>query len=291
MRLEARILAAAAIGLMLTACDGAPTTPPGLRPAESLPRPPVAGAEVELTPSVLETNEQVVAREATRLNIKPDSQEKQRWSAFKVSSPPIKPSLPNFEPVLTARILGVHEAMGNSKNKYFIDAKEFIDRNDKIKFRVEIVYPLLNKRNEPITSQTITWVTEEKDRQLFHSMQLNAEQVVNSQELNGINLAFQMIRFVARVQHLSSLFNPSYSLSTQFTPEVMDRTEAYSIAVQVQAYIVAYGQGYRGGVGSELEQDATAFIHFGSNPQGSSWIEYVKNRAANNQNNRAATRL
>ncbi len=279
MRLEAQILAAAVIGLAIIGCDGTPSTSPSLRPAEALPRPPIAGVEIEPTPIVPDTNEQVVAREAIRLNIKTEPQEKQRWSAFKISSPPISITSPSFDNELKNHIFAVHNAMGNSKNSHFSEAKRFIDTFDKKLFRIEMFAPLLDNRNEPLTTQTIIGI---QNSQLFFVYQLNADEVLNKEDLNGINFAIEMVGFTAKVCNMLSVFVPNRPLSSQFTPDSLRQIEAHILAAKAQTYIVAYGQGYRAGVGSTLEQHAVAFIRLGNNPDGKNWIDYVERTKPNN---------
>ncbi len=276
MRLEG-LIAAAAVGLMLTACDGGPSA--NFPPAQPLPRPPVAGVDIEQTPFVPDTDEQVVAREVIRLNIKTESQEKQRWSAFKVNSPPIPITSPSFDNELKKHILAVHKAMGDSKNPHFSEAKRFIDTFDKKLFRIEMSAPLLDNRNEPLTTQTIIVI---QNSQLFFVHQLNADEALNTENLNGINLAIEIVGFTAKVRNMLSVFVPNRPLSSQFTPDLLRQIEARIFAAKAQAYIVAYGQGYRGGVRSGLEKHAATFIRFGSNPDDHRWIVYVESKKPNN---------
>lgn len=261
MRLEGRLIAAAAIGLALVGCDGVPPTPAGLRPAEPHP-----GIAREFSPPVLKTNEQWVKEAAQKLAIPANLEEVRMWTAFRVNSPPIIPSSLDFEVLLKTRYLAVKGAMENSKNTYLEQTKNFIDAPDKKLFTIELHSMLFDESGNPLTAQIIT---RARDGKIFHTIRLNADWIVNGEPLNGINLAFELVRLMAFVEQMREY-------QTLPPKEVRQKVNAHAVAQEVEAYITSYGQGYRGGVSSRLEQHAATFVRFGSNPGDPRWIDYVE---------------
>lgn len=288
MGLEKRLLAAAAIGLMLTACNETPSTPAGLRPAESLPRPPVAGREFNPPPPIKETNTQIIKRAAKTIGVTEDPAEIQRWQTIVPLEVPVAP----FEGDFMAAAVPYNETirlMGLSSNPYFRQARQNIDELEQSGvLLVQLVSTLEDDQGKPLSSQTRI---DNNNGKLIIVVSLDAAQVLNDGSLNPINLALKLIEIAEHAKKTAEEVKRVPFLDHLHEPDVLDYLSAHAAAALINAYIVAVGQGYEGGDGLKLEEAVIAFIEFGRNPNDPRWRAYLQKQSFQPTTTGSVTRL
>lgn len=288
MSLEGRLIAAAAIGLVLTACDGTPSTSPGLRPAEPLPRPPVTGREFNPPPPIKETNTQIIKRAAKSIGVTEDPAEIQRWQTIAPLEVPVAP----FEGDFMAAAVPYNETirlMGLSSNPYFLQARQNIDELEQSgTLLMQLVSTLEDDQGKPLSSQTII---DNNNGKLRIIINLDAVQIIKDGSLNPINLAFKLVEIAEHAKKTAEEIKRVPFLDHLRQPDVSDYLLAHAAAALINAYTVAVGQGYEGGDGLKLEEAVTAFIEFGRNPNDPRWRAYLQKQSFQSTSPGSATKL
>lgn len=227
------------------------------------------------------TSEQIVKEEVQRLGIQPIESEAHLWRTFGYNKSPENKPINNITlKEATDRVHSTLTLMYNSKNPYLKNAADFISPFLRSEEASIAVYDDIGQKGSSMTTSSHL-----RDGKLHWHIRIQANEVLNNS--SGITLALQLAHEIRHVQDMI-IFQNSLppALSTQERlerenqrakdPKMRVEEEARGYATQAQAYSVAYGFGFRGGVGLSHEEIAAQFINGGSKEDSFYWKNYIE---------------
>lgn len=232
-----------------------------------------------------QTNEQIIQEEVKRLGIEVSGTEGRLWHNFGYSySIEKKPINETTLQEATNRVQSTISLMEQSESPYFSTAANYILPLLSSGVANIAVYDQIGKTGSAMVTGAYL-ISKDNSLQIHWHIKISANEVLNNS--SGPTLALQLAHEIEHVRNMIEFQNslphnlsPQERLQKEYerynNPQEYLNEEARGYRVQAQAYIVAYGLGFRGGRGLSHETYAAEFIRGGNDPDSAYWKNFIK---------------
>lgn len=298
MRLEARILAAAAIAVSVAACNARPEQNANTTPASAVlarpPTPTVPSIEIpsrSATPvEGLSLFQQILVDAARRQGISEAPREIALWKAFDFQKLNMSEEELHGEEVqqeAQRRVPAVLGLMLDSQNPHLQTAARFLAELIEDKKVTFLFAPTLISQDEEKVAMSVE--ATEREEVVQWVLYISLDDVLNKSDI--FSLAFKFAHEAEHIRNSQAFLATFPDLSAQklvakdkeritTRPQSCLEEEMRGYAEEARAYRYHYGLGYRGRSGSAQEGQAVAFTVLGDRVDHPKWESFIKDLRA-----------